>query len=184
MTKRIISLAAAALLAAASSMASAATVVSSGVADVTGTFSFDFDTGVSGNFTIDPGQDIFWEQFTPTTRAIVPENGAQVINLGNVNFASLTLTNLQSFSFSTGQISGSDVGNQLTFGDVFVIKTTAGNFAKAIVSSPTFDASNNHGLVFYYETLSAVPEPGAAALALAGMGVMGFIARRKQANKA
>lgn len=183
MTNRAIKFLGAALLGAATSMASA-TVVSSGVADITGTWSFDFDTGAQGNFMTDPGMDIFWEQFTSTIRAVVPENGAQIVNLGNVNFANLTLTNLQSLSFSSAQISGNDVGNQLTFGDVFAIKTNAGNYAKAIVSYPGFDLNNNHGLVLYYETLPAVPEPGTMALALAGLGALGFVARKKkQARK-
>lgn len=182
MKQRAIQFLGAALLGLAASAASAA-VVSSGVADITGTWSFDFDTGVQGNFTTDPTMDIFWEQYTPTTRAVVAENGAQIVNLGNVNFANLTLANLQSLPFGSLPISGSDVGNQLTFGDVFAIKTNAGNYAKAIVSYPGFDLNNNHGLVLYYETLPAVPEPGTIALALTGLAAVGWVARRKQARQ-
>lgn len=177
--KNVKSLLISALLAASLPTMASAAVVASGVADITGTWSFDFDAGVQDNFVVDPAADIFWEQFTATTRAVVPVNGAQIINLGNVNFAALTLANLQALSFSNVQISGNDVGNALVYGDVFAIKTNAGNYAKAIVAFPTFDPSNNHGLPIYFETLSAVPEADGALLALAGLGIAGLAARQK-----
>jgi len=167
-------------LGASASMASAA-LVSSGVADVTGTWSFDFDTGTQGNFLTDLGQDAWWEQMTSSTRQLVPTNGAQIVNLGNVSFFGLTESALQSLVYGLTPIVGSNVGNQLTFGDVFAVKTTAGNYAKVLVSAPFFDSSNNNGLVFYYETYSGVvPEPAGVALMLAGLGVVGWAARKKK----
>jgi hypothetical protein len=174
-----------ALLAAAIPTMASAAVVASGVADIPGTFSFDFDAGAVDNFVTDPAADIFWEQFTSTTRAVVAVNGAQVINLGVVNFAALTLANLQSLSYGTTPISGNDVGNTLVYGDVFAIKTNAGNYAKAIVAFPTFDPSANHGLPIYYETLSSpVPEVDSGLMGLMGLATLGLVLRKRQQRSA
>lgn len=184
MFKPVMKLMAAATLVATASAASAA-LVSSGVANVTGTWSFDFDTGTQGNFVTDTGQDAWWEQMTATTRQLVPTNGAAIVNLGNVSFATLTESMLQGLSYGLTPITGSNVGNQLTFGDVFAVKTTAGNYAKVLVSAPFFDPGNNNGLIFYYETYSGVvPEPTSVALALAGVGIVGWAARRKKQTAA
>lgn len=165
---------------AGSSLAGAATV-SSGVADITGTWAYDFDAGVQGDFLADATQDIWWRQMTATTRQIEATNGAQIVNLGTVSFASITAASLQSLTYGVTPISGSNVGNQLTFGDVFAVKTTSGNYAKVLVSAPFFDPGNNNGLIVYYETFApAVPEPGSVGLALAGLGVVGWLGRRKQ----
>lgn len=161
----------------------ASSVVVDGVANITGTWSFDFDTGTQVDFTQDPGADIFWEQFTTTTRAVVTVNGAQIVNLGNVSFASLSLETLQGLSYGNTPISGNDVGNELTYGNVFAIKTNAGNYAKAIVAFPRFDNLNNNGLPIYFQTLSAVPESDTLALALGGLGVVGLIWRRRNATR-
>lgn len=180
MFKPVSKFAVTALLSASASMASAA-LVSSGVANVTGTWSFDFDTGVQGNFIFDAGQDAWWEQMTSSTRQLVPTNGAQIVNLGSVSFAGLTEAALQSLSYGLTPIVGSNAGNQLTFGDVFAVKTTSGNYAKVLVSAPFFDPGNNNGLIFYYETYSGVvPEPASVALVLAGVGVVGWVARKKK----
>lgn len=180
MRKSLSKVLAAALLAGTASAASAA-LVSSGVANVTGTWSFDFDTGLQGSFISDLGQDAWWEQMTSTTRQLVPTNGAQIVNLGNVSFAGLTEAALQSLPYDLTPIVGSNVGNQLTFGDVFAVKTTAGNYAKVLVSAPFFDPGNNNGLIFYYETYTGVvPEPTSLALVLAGLGVAGWVARKNK----
>ncbi len=164
-------------------MAASAAVIASGVKIITGNYLFDFDTGTqSGPST---SADVLWEQYDTTTRALVAENGALIVNLGNVNFSGLTLESLQGLSYSTATISGGNVGNQLTYGDVFAIKTSDGNYAKAIVSFPFFDASQNNGLPIYFETFaSPVPEAGSFALTLAGLGAMGWASRRRQGRTA
>ncbi|MCZ8077535.1 MAG: FxDxF family PEP-CTERM protein, partial [Paucibacter sp.] len=46
------------------------------------------------------------------------------------------------------------------------------------------DAGNDHGLAIdnlSIQTVSAVPEPGTYAMLLAGLGCVGFIARRRKA---
>lgn len=160
-----------AVLAANAGVASAA-LVTSGVANITGTWSFDFDSGVQGNFITDPGQDVFWQQMTSTTRALVPTNGASLVNLGTISFAGLTEAALQGLTYGSTPIVGNDVGNQLLFGNVFAVKTTAGNYAKVLVSAPFFDPGNNKGLIVYYETYAgAVPEPSGLVLGLAGLGL-------------
>jgi hypothetical protein len=102
--------------AAVSPMVASASVVASGVADITGTYSFDFDTGTQGNYITDLGQDVFWEQITSTTRQLTVENGALIINLGAINFNSLTAATLQSLSFGR-RVRHQDIGWQLRQGD-------------------------------------------------------------------
>jgi len=179
---------AAAIVWASSASVASAALVTSGVANITGTWSFDFDSGLQGNFVIDPGQDVFWQQMTSTTRALVPTNGASLVNLGTISFAGLTEAALQGLTYGAAPIVGSDVGNQLVFGDVFAVKTTAGNYAKVLVSAPFFDPGNNKGLIVYYETYAgAVPEPSSVAMGLAGLGWLAGVsslARRRLSGTA
>src|SRR5262245_41038125 len=63
------------------------TIVSSGTGVLHGTSMFDFD---SGSEVTDASADVWWEQHTAVLRDMVPRNGATLVNLGNVNFASLT----------------------------------------------------------------------------------------------
>jgi hypothetical protein len=176
--------AAAIALAALLPLAAQAQLVSSGPVLLPGTFDFDFDTGTFPAAN-DPSIDVWWDQTSASTRALTPRFGATIVNLGAVSFAALSWNSLQSFSYSSTPISGSDVGNQLSFGDVFAVKTGAGNYAKAIVLSPTFDAPSNNGLAFYFETLAtssvplAVPEPASVWLALAGGVCVLALARRR-----
>jgi hypothetical protein len=115
-----------------------ATVLSSGTTILKGTFTFDLDTGVEGG--VSSQADIWWEQMTSVARQMVPQNGAGIFNLGAVDFASLSSSGLQKLPFSTAPIPGNnDPTNKLVNGDVFAVRTQAGNFAKVLVVTYGYD---------------------------------------------
>jgi hypothetical protein len=167
--------------------ANAEAAVSEGVATVTGTWSFDFETGSLTNFFTDPGADVWWEQMTSTTRQLVPENGASlayvgVIGSGGLSFNDLTVADLAALTYTTAALSGSDGSNVLTPNTVFAVKTTDGNYAKVLVTFPFFQAYQNNGLGVYYVTLTSptvVAEPETYGMLFAGLGMIGAIVRRR-----
>src|SRR5215469_10015262 len=114
------------------------TTVSSGTATLKGTFSFDFDTGaesVPGD-PLAPPFDVFWEQQTAVLRQMVAISPAQIVNLGVVDFNSITADTLASLTYSTTPIDGNnDATNRLAAGDVFAVRTNQGNYAKVQVVS-------------------------------------------------
>ena len=108
------------------------TVVSSGTADLKGTWTFDLDTGTEGG--LGPTFDIWWEQETAVIRTMTPLNSARIVNLGMVDFASLTPDTLSSLTYGVTPIDGNnDPSNKLVTGDVFAVLTTSGNYAKVKV---------------------------------------------------
>jgi hypothetical protein len=110
-------------------------IVCAGTATLKGTFLFDLDAGVESL----PGQrppsaDIWWEQITAGKAQMTPSGGASIINLGAVNFSSLTAANLETLAYASTPIVGNnDATNQLVTGDVFAVKTSSGNLAKVQV---------------------------------------------------
>lgn len=152
--------------------------VSSGTVTIEGTYTFDFDAGVV-TAVLGAPSDIFWEQFTTTTRAVMPVSGATVINLGVVAYGSLDLAALSALPYGLAGIDGSDVGSLLVPGDVFAVKTDMGNYAKVRVTGP-YDASLNNGLPIEWETLAPVPEPESLALWAAGLGGLALALRRRR----
>lgn len=172
----------AALLCAALPLSANAAIVSSGTWTISGTYEFDFDAGVQDVSYPDPTMDVFWDQIDSTHRQLttsLENNGSGIVNLGTVNFAGLTLNDLQGLTYGTTPIDGSDGSNQLVQGDVFAVKTNLGNYAKVLVTGP-FDLTKDNGLPIQWETVSAVPEP--ASVALFGVGLLGmFMVRRKRA---
>lgn len=109
-------------------------IVSSGAGILHGTFLFDFDTGTEGS------GDVWWEQVDATVRQMVPQGTAQIVNIGVVDFNSVTPTSLQGLAYSTTPIDGNnDASNQLVNGDVFAVLTNGGNFAKVQVLNYGYD---------------------------------------------
>lgn len=116
------------------------TVVSSGATVLKGTWTFDLDTGTQGG--LGPTFDIWWEQETAVLREMAPLNSAQIVNLGAVDFNSLTPDTLSSLSYSTSPIDGNnDASNKLVTGDVFAVLTNSGNYAKVKVVAYGYDMS-------------------------------------------
>ncbi|MEZ5452483.1 MAG: hypothetical protein R3E93_06620, partial [Thiothrix sp.] len=106
--------------------------VSQGTTVLKGTWVFDCETGTLGG--AGSTGDIWWEQMTTTARQMMPVNGAKIVNLGAVDWNSVTHATLQTLSFSTTPIPGNnDASNQLTDGDIFAVLTNAGNYAKVQV---------------------------------------------------
>jgi len=114
------------------------TIVSSGTTVLHGTWLFDFDAGVE--VASSATADVWWEQKTAILRDMVPRNGATLVNLGQVDFASLTPDTLSSLTYSTTPIVGNnDPTNKLTTNDVFAVHTTSINYAKVKVVSYGYD---------------------------------------------
>src|SRR5262249_12818160 len=80
------------------------------------------------------GGDVWWEQHTTSVRSIEPIGGATLVNVGVVPFASVTPAVLQSLAYDTmGLVANDDPTNVLVPGDVFAVRTNAGNVAKVHV---------------------------------------------------
>ena len=161
-------------LAAIASASHASIVVSSGSVTLPGTWLFDFDSGVIGGDLVAPN-DIFWEQFTPTQRAVMPVNFVTLAPLGVVDFASIGIAELMSFSYGTSGIIGSDVGSVLVPGYVFAVHTDQDNYAKVRITGP-LDELANHGLPIEWVTY-VIPGPGTLG-ALAAVSIVACRRRR------
>jgi len=108
-------------------------IVSHGATLLQGTWVLDLETGAQHGSLGDPG-DVWWEQIDPVRRQMMPLAGAGIVNLGPVNFASVTPNVLQALAYGTVPIPGNDdASNQLVSGDVFAVRTNAGNLAKVRV---------------------------------------------------
>jgi hypothetical protein len=128
--------------------------VSSGTTTLRGTWTFDLDRGIQGP---DSGADIWWEQQTSTERQMTPRGSAEIVNIGVVDYDSLTVTDLQQLSYGTTPIDGDDdASNQLVDGDVFAVSTTGGNYAKVRVIQYGYNIEIQWAT---YESIAAAPSP-------------------------
>jgi len=114
-------------------------ILSQATVTLKGTWVFDCETGALGGNMSGPG-DIWWEQIDNVKRQMVPVGGASIVNLGKVNFASITPAVLQSLTYSKNPIPGNnDPTNQLVNDDIFAVKTKAGNVSKIRVIQYGYD---------------------------------------------
>jgi hypothetical protein len=113
-------------------------IVSKGTTTIKGTWLFDCESGtISGLSTVG---DIWWEQVTATERKMVPQGTAELVNLGVVNFNSVTPASLQSYNYTATPINGNaDASNKLVAGNVFCVKTREGNYCKIQVLTYGYD---------------------------------------------
>ena len=101
-----------------------------------GTYLFDFDSGTETQ----TGADVWWDQQTSTVRSMNPQAGAAIVNLGAVDFSTLSCSDLHSEPYANLPIDGNDdATNQLTNGDVFAVRTNQGNYTKVQVISYGYD---------------------------------------------
>ncbi len=115
-----------------------AVIASQGSTVLKGTWAFDLDNGTQGG--VGPGFDIWWEQMTAVARQMAPQNGARIVNLGTVDFNSVTSDSLQTLTYGTTPIPGNnDATNKLVAGDVFAVLTNQGNYAKVKVVTYGYD---------------------------------------------
>jgi hypothetical protein len=130
-----------------------------GTSTLRGTFSFDFDQGAESQ-----GGDVFWEQFTASTRALVPKGTARLADLGAANFDQLGPDQLMSAPFTTTPISGNeDATDRLQVGRVFAVFTNGGRYSKVQVLNRYQQPGGFYMLQFHWVTYVPVAAPAPAA---------------------
>jgi hypothetical protein len=153
-------------------------IISSGSVTIPGTFDFDFDSGVVATVYPDPIGDIWWQVVVAGTEFVTPWNNTTIVNLGAVDFASITLAYLEGQTYGTTLIGNSS----LVTGDVFAVITNQGNYAAAEVTGPIVGSNQDYGLPMQWETFagpaSSVPEPSQLPLVGAVLAA-GLIAVRR-----
>ncbi|SRR6266851_2000303 len=106
-------------------------ILSRGTGTLRGTWHFDLDAGRENT-----DGDIWWEQRTNLLRAMVPQGGAKILNLGAGDFESISPAQLQKLEYSMVPIPGDDDNsNRLVSGDIFAVLTRSGNHSKVQVLS-------------------------------------------------
>ncbi|MFI6587797.1 hypothetical protein [Embleya sp. NPDC050493] len=107
-------------------------VVNRGDTALKGTWILDLDTGDQGGDLF--SGDVWWEWLTETSAQMTPGRRSSIVNLGVVDFDTLTLDQLVTLTYGNVPIPGNpDASNQLVDSDVFAVMTSEGNFAKVLV---------------------------------------------------
>jgi len=104
-----------------------ATIVTQGSATLLASYGFNLDTGVEDATGAPLTGDIWWSP----PAGMVRIGGAQLLNLGNSDFASLTPDTLQSLSYAPTTIPQA----KFTLNDVFAVSTNGGNFSKVLITA-------------------------------------------------
>ena len=98
-----------------------------GTTSVPGTWEWDIESDTLGTGT---DSDVWWNQLTPSERQLYPQNGAQLVLVTGASYEEVSLSVLQSLSYSDAPISGSDGSGVLGVGVVLAMRTSDGNYAK------------------------------------------------------
>jgi hypothetical protein len=108
-------------------------IVAQGQGVLCGTYTLDLDASGTIQCTHFGNEaDIWWDQIDSVHRQMAPIDGATLVNLGVVDFGSLTAVKLATTAgYGQTPIDGNaDHTNQLTTGDVFAVHTNENNFSK------------------------------------------------------
>lgn len=125
----------------------------------------------SGYFTFDLGATYNLSKF-------VMWNGTYGLN-ASVNGFSISTSNVSDFSTFTDV--GIFTGNQQHYGaTVYDLQDTSARYVKLSIRGNFGSAFTGVGDIAFDTTVSAVPEPETYALMLAGLGLVGAVARRRQ----
>jgi hypothetical protein len=152
--------------------ASAGTVVSSGSGTLHGTYTFSFDSGGEGLAPADVWWDI--QTFTPYMQAQMVPFDKGIVNLGVVDFDSITIGYLESLAYGMTPIDGNnDNTNQLVNGDVFAVHTNYGNYAKVKVLQYGVGEYGSD-LVIQWVTMAPGPSEGFPSPILAFLGTNNY----------
>ena len=91
-----------------------ASILSQGTVTIKGTFSLDCETGIVASTTT---SDIFWRQQTAVERQMEPVGTAQIVNLGVIDFNTVTPSTLPTYAYSSTPINGdNNATNKLVAG--------------------------------------------------------------------
>ena len=121
---------------------------------------YPVNLGSSNTLNVDNGgtsgiTDIWWNGISyPSNYRMEILHGARLVNLGSVNFGSITYNNLLGYSYSTAPIDGTNI----VAGDAFAVYTNDGNVAKIQVLSKVID-TNHYDLTLWEVLYSCGPAP-------------------------
>jgi hypothetical protein len=112
--------------------------MSCGSTTVKGTTSFDLE---GGKAAAPNAADIWWQQIDATHRYMVPQNGSGLYSIGIIDLASVTMTRLESATYSQVRIRGTRTAPAGTIGlsSVVAVKTRNGHFSKLRIDTYGWD---------------------------------------------